>query len=100
MPNWFSVSSELLTIKNKGIMFTIYRYTVGGRRFDRYFRSWKRAKEELEEELKNLLKSGWTQFDHSDYFNDAKGFYVFDYSLKTTNGELAILSLVDGHFSD
>ena len=81
-------------------MFTIYCYNVGGRKFDRYFRSWERAKEELEKELKNLLKDSWTQLAHSDYFNAAKGFYVFGYTLKTTDGETAVLSLIDGYFID
>jgi hypothetical protein len=81
-------------------MFTIYCYNVGERKHDRYFRSWDRAKEELEKERHGLLKSGWTEIGHRDYFNSSKGFYVFDYTLRTPDGEEASLSLIDGYFSD
>lgn len=81
-------------------MFTIYCKNVGGRKFDRYFRSWEKAKEKLEEERTSLLQRGWEEIGHRNFMNGAKGFYVFDYTLKSTDGESATLSLVDGYFSD
>lgn len=81
-------------------MFTIYCKIVGGREFNRYFRSWENAKALLEEERKDLLKSGWTEKFHRDFFNCAKGFYVYDYILKTPEGEDAELTLLDGFFQD
>lgn len=81
-------------------MFTIYMYSVGGRRFDRYFRSWDNAKTLLEEEKENLLKSGWTQKSHVDKMNLEKGFYIYEYALLTPEGEEASLALIDGFFMD
>ena len=81
-------------------MFTIYCYNVGGRKHDRYFRSWEKAKEMLQIELSGLLKSGWKEISHRDFFNSSKGFYIYDYILHTPEGEDAALSLIEGHFSD
>lgn len=81
-------------------MFTIYRKIVGGRKFDRYFRSWDRAEEELEKERHDLLESGWKEISHRNRMNVEKGFYLYDYTLKTPKGEDAELTLLDGFFSD
>ena len=81
-------------------MFTIYRKDVGGRIFDRYFKSWDNAKALLEEEEKSLVEKGWEEISHVSYFNSCKGFYVFYYVLKTPEGEKTTLSLIDGEFSD
>lgn len=81
-------------------MFTIYRYYVGGRKFDRYFQSWVNAEKLLEEERADLIKDGWKQISHRDYFNREKGFQVFYYDLKTPKGEDACLSLMNGYFAD
>lgn len=81
-------------------MFTTYRKNVGGRVFDRYFKSWDNAKALLEEEEKSLEERGWERISHVSYFNSAKGFYVFYYTLKTPEGEKATLTLIDTEFSD
>lgn len=81
-------------------MFTIYCYNVGGRVYDRYFRSWERAKDVLLEEFESLLKSGWTFIRETDRRNVEKGFYEYDKHLLTPEGEEASLSLCDGFFSD
>lgn len=81
-------------------MFTIYCKNVGGRKFDRYFRSWENAKALLMQECDALLKSGCTFVAKTDRMNSAKGFYEFQYDLLTPEGESATLSLIDGHFSD
>ena len=81
-------------------MFTIYRKDVGGRIFDRYFKSWDNAKALLEEEEKSLVEKGWEEINHVSYFNSCKGFYVFYYVLKTPEGEKATLTLIDAEFAD
>ena len=81
-------------------MFTIYCKNVGGRKFDRYFRSWENAKNLLTQECNDLLKSGCTFVAKTDRMNSAKGFYEFQYDLITPDGEEVTLSLIDGHFSD
>lgn len=81
-------------------MFTIYRKDVGGRKFDRYFHKWENAEKVLEEELADLLKSGWKQTEHRDYFKCEKGYYIFYYALKTPKGEDAVLTLMNGYFAD
>ncbi len=81
-------------------MFTIYCKNVGGRRFDRYFHKWENAEKVLEEERADLLKSGWKQIDHRDYFNYEKGYEVFDYTMKTPDGEDVCLTLMHGYFID
>ena len=81
-------------------MFTIYRKIVGGRKFDRYFLQWDNAEALLEEERADLLKSGWKQLSHRDRMNVEKGFYLYDYTLQTPDGEDAELTLLDGFFAD
>ena len=81
-------------------MFTIYRKDVGGRIFDRYFKSWDNAKALLEEEEKSLVEKEWEEINHVSYFNSCKGFYVFYYVLKTPEGEKATLTLIDAEFAD
>ena len=81
-------------------MFTIYCKSVGGRKFDRYFRSRDFAKNLLMQECDDLLKSGCTFVAKKDRMNRAKGFYEFQYDLITPDGENVTLSLIDGYFSD
>ena len=81
-------------------MFTIYCKNVGGRKFDRYFRSWENAKNLLMQECDDLLKSGCKFCMKIDGMNSAKGFYEFQYDLITPDGEGVTLALIDGYFSD
>lgn len=81
-------------------MFTIYCKNVGGREFDRYFRSWENAKNLLMQEGQEMLNDGCRFCTKIDRMNSAKGFYEFQYELVTPDGEEVTLSLIDGHFSD
>lgn len=81
-------------------MFTIYTRTVGGRRYDTYFRSWKRAKEALEADVKQQQKSGWVIKRKMNCMNHDKGFYEYQYDFVTPDNEKATLALVNGYFSD
>jgi hypothetical protein len=81
-------------------MFTIYCKNVGGRKFDRYFRSWENAKALLTEELNDVLNHGWEITRKRDRMNASKGFYEFQYDLVTPDGEEATFSLVDAYFND
>ena len=81
-------------------MFTIYCKTVGGRRIDRYFRSWKNAKQALLSEAEDAKRFGWIVSHVDDYFNPAKGFYVYQMNGKTGQGEPFTLSLLDAYFED
>lgn len=81
-------------------MFTIYTSIVGGRRFDTYFRSWERAKEALEDDVRQHQKSGWVITRKLDCMNHEKGFYEYQYDFVTPDNEKATLALIDGHFSD
>lgn len=82
-------------------MFTIYSQNVEGRKYDRYFRSWKRAKEELDKDASELQGTGrWKVTRKSDCMNRDKGFYEYQYDLLSLDGEKMTLALIDGHFSD
>lgn len=81
-------------------MFTIYRKDVGGRVFDRYFRSWEEAKKVLLEELQTAIEHGWKETGSENRFHADKGFYIYFHELFTDHDEIAILSLIDGYFQD
>lgn len=82
-------------------MFTIYSKSAGGRKHDRYFKSWENAKKELLTDLKYLTEQlGWKQTSKTDKFNADKGFYVFQYNLITNEGEEVVMSLIDTYFED
>ena len=81
-------------------MFTVYCYNVGGRKRNRYFRSWNKAKAELLKELFPLKDKGWKVVKLTNEYNATKGWYEFEYLLLTTNGESASLSLYDAYFED
>lgn len=82
-------------------MFTIYSKSVGGRKHDRYFKSWENAKKELLTDLKYLTEQlSWKQTSKTDKFNADKGFYVFQYNLITNEGEEVVMSLIDAYFED
>lgn len=80
--------------------FTIYCKNIGGRKFDRYYQNWENAKTQLESDLSDLVKSGCKITSHRDSMNVAKGWYDYDYSLITDEGESAELSLIEGYFAD
>ena len=80
--------------------FTIYCKNIGGRKFNRYYQNWENAKNQLESDLSDLVKSGCKITSHRDSMNVAKGWYDYDYSLITDEGESAELSLIEGYFAD
>lgn len=82
-------------------MFVIYTKSVGGRKHDRYFKSWENAKKELLTDLKCMTEQlGWKQTRKLDRMNEDKGFYEFEYNLITEEGEKVVLALIDSYFED
>jgi hypothetical protein len=82
-------------------MFVIYTKSVGGRKHDRYFKSWENAKKELLTDLKCMKEQlGWKQTRKLDRMNEDKGFYEFEYNLITEEGEKVVLALIDSYFED
>ena len=82
-------------------MFVIYTKSVGGRKHDRYFKSWENAKKELLTDLKCMKEQlGWKQTRKLDRMNEDKGFYEFEYNLMTEEGEKVVLALIDSYFED
>ena len=80
--------------------FTIYCKNIGGRKFNRYYQNWENAKKQLESDLSDLVNRGCKITSHRDRMNVAKGWYDYDYSLVTDEGEDAELSLVENYFAD
>ena len=80
--------------------FIIYCKNIGGRKFDRYYHKWENAKEMLMSDLNDLVNSGCKITSHRDRMNVAKGYYEFDYTLITDEGETACLTLMNGYFGD
>lgn len=89
-------------------MFTILSKTsksdeFGKNTFDRYYHSWDKAKEVLNKEVEELVKGGAKVVRSLDYFNAAKGFYVYQKDLKLKVKEFTMeftFALVDGYFQD
>lgn len=82
-------------------MFVIYTKSVGGRKHDRYFKSWENAKKELLTDLKCMKEQlGWKQTRKLDRMNEDKGFYEFEYNLITEESEKVVLALIDSYFED
>lgn len=82
-------------------MFVIYTKSVGGRKHDRYFKSWENAKKELLTDLKCMKEQlSWKQTRKLDRMNEDKGFYEFEYNLITEEGEKVVLALIDSYFED
>lgn len=82
-------------------MFTIYSKSVGGRKYDRYYKLWENAKKELLTDLKCMTEQlGWKQTSKTDEFNADKGFYVFQYNLITNESEEVVMSLIHAYFED
>ncbi len=80
--------------------FTVYIKEVGGRHFERYYKKWDNAKKELDSELAEMIKKGWTVTNRRDRFNEAKGFYEYDVKGKTSKGEDFTLFLAEECFQD
>jgi hypothetical protein len=82
-------------------MFTILNKNFNGRVTNRYFKSWENAKNALLEDVTNCcehLKGEITL--NLDYFNQSKGFYVFEQEARFENGETCHWALIDQPFED
>lgn len=83
-------------------MFTILRKNFNGRIHDRYFMSWEAAKQELLKDVDECcehLDGKVTQ--KLDYFNEEKGFYVFQIEAWFDECEESCSwALIDGYFED
>lgn len=81
-------------------MFTIFRKTVNGKTFDRFFHKWENAQVAVEEEVGEFVnRYGWEIVRKIDRMNVEKGFYDFQYDIR--KGDMkATLSLLDGYFID
>ena len=80
-------------------MFEIYRYNICGRKRETYFQKWDNAQKAMDEETQMLIKEGWTLQRRLDYFNAAKGFYVYEKEL-TKEGMTIRQSIIEGYFAD
>ena len=71
--------------------------------FDRYYRSWDKAKKVLNEEVEELVRDGAKVVSSLDYFNAAKGFYVYQKNLvlEIKGFKMKFMfALIDGYFQD
>lgn len=80
-------------------MFAIYCYNICGRKRETYFQRGDNAKKAMDEETQMLIKAGWKLQRRLDYFNAAKGFYVYEKEL-TKEGMTIRQSIIDGYFAD
>ena len=82
-------------------MFTILHKSVGGRVFDRYFQHWDNAKNEMNKEVDDFVKTAGLKVTRRfDYFNVAKGYYVYQVHGLTDKNEEVVYALLEGHFQD
>ena len=82
-------------------MFVTYTKSVGGRKHDRYFKSWENAKKKLLADLNRMTTQlGWKLTGKLDRMNKDKGFYEFQYNLITDDGEEVVVALVNSYFED
>lgn len=82
-------------------MFVTYTKSVGGRKHDRYFKSWENAKKELLADVNRMTTQlGWKLTGKLDRMNKDKGFYEFQYNLITDDGEEVVMALVNSYFED
>ena len=82
-------------------MFTILAKDFGGRKFDRYFKSWDKARQEMDKDVEDCCAHlGGKVHTKRDYFNADKGFYVYEKVAKFPNGENCTWALIDGYFED
>ena len=82
-------------------MFTIILKNFGGRKGERYFKSWDKAKEEMDKDVEDCCKHlNGKVHTTLDYFNVAKGFYVYEKTAGFPNGEDCTWALIDGYFED
>jgi len=89
-------------------MFTIFTKKTnsskyGKHTFDRYYKSWKNAKDEMDNEVNQWLGMGATIVWEIDRMNAEKGFYEYQTDLRLEkDGEVyeCSFALVDGYFQD
>lgn len=82
-------------------MFTIILKNFGGREGHRYFKSWEKAKEEMDKDVEDTCKTLDGKLHTTrDYMNVAKGFYVYEKVAGFPNGEDCSWALIDGYFED
>ena len=89
-------------------MFTILLKKVESKEFgkigyNRYFKSWSKAKEVMDEEVNNHINSGAIIKRSLDRMNVAKGFYEYEKILKPREDETITevsYALIDGYFQD
>lgn len=80
-------------------MFYTYRYSVDGRKFDRYYEKWENAQKQLLRDALSLRKDGAKKISSADYFNAEKGFYIYEKEYEH-KGSKFHLSIIDCYFSD
>ena len=82
-------------------MFTILHKSFNGSCYDRYFKSWDKAKETLLSEVAGSIKELNGSVTKSlDYFNADKGLYIFVQEVTFDNGITCKWALIDGYFED
>jgi hypothetical protein len=99
---------QALINKTIRVMFTILLKRVqskefGKIEFNRYFKSWSKAKKVMDEEVNNRINSGATIKRSLDRMNIEKGFYEYEVILKPRENEPITevsYALIDGYFQD
>lgn len=82
-------------------MFAIYRKEVGGRRSDRYFKEYNKAKAEIAANVERMREvCGGVVTETIDCFNADKCLWVYEVRMRLANGETATHAIIDGFFED
>ena len=82
-------------------MFTILYKDFAGRKGNRYFRKWDKAKAEMDKDVKDCCDHlGGHVIETIDRMNVAKGWYEYETKAKFPNGEVCTWALIDGYFED
>jgi hypothetical protein len=82
-------------------MFTVLLKNFGGRKSNRYFRKWEKAKAEMNKDVQDCCASlGGKVIETIDRMNAEKGFYEYEKRAKFPDGEVCSWSLIDGYFED
>ncbi len=81
-------------------MFAVYEKNIDGRIYERYYKEWKNAEKQLQDDLKYLLSKGCKISSSKSSFNKEKGRYDFYYTLVSGSGRKSTLMIADGFFQD
>lgn len=82
-------------------MFTIILKDFNGRQTERYFKSWDKAKKEMDKDIEVCCKDlNGTICETLDNFNSDKGVYIYEKTASFDNGEKCTWALIEEYFED